>query len=108
MPSNQKIVILTNCSSIKESRRIAKALIEKRLAACVNIVTAPIESTYRWKGKQETAKEFLLLTKTTRAHYAAVESTIRELHSYEVPEIIAIPIAAGSRDYLNWLSASVK
>jgi periplasmic divalent cation tolerance protein len=108
MPSTGKIVILTNCGSLNEARRIARALVEKRLAACVNAVTAPVESIYRWKGKLETAKEFLVLVKTTRARYAAVERIIRELHSYEVPEIIAIPIAAGSRDYLSWLSVSVQ
>lgn len=108
MPSTAKIVVLTNCGSLNEARRIAKALVEKRLAACVNTVTAPVESTYRWKGKVEQAKEYLLLIKTSRAHYAAVERTIRELHSYDVPEIIALPIAAGSKDYLSWLTQNTR
>jgi periplasmic divalent cation tolerance protein len=104
MPSNRKIIVLTNCGSAKEARRIAKALVDRRLAACVNTVTAPIESVYRWKGKVEKAKEYLLLIKTSRARFSAVERAIHELHSYEVPEIIALPIVAGSRDYLSWLN----
>lgn len=104
MPSNSKIIVLTNCGSPKEARRIAKALVERRLAACVNTITAPVESVYRWKGKIEKAKECLLLIKTSRARFAAVERTIRELHSYEVPEIIAVPIVSGSREYLGWFT----
>jgi periplasmic divalent cation tolerance protein len=103
MPSDRKIIVLTNCGSAKEARRIAKALVDRRLAACVNTVTAPVESIYRWKGKVEKAKEYLVILKTSRARFSAVERTIRELHSYEVPEIIALPIVAGSRDYLSWL-----
>lgn len=107
LPANEKIVALSTCSSAKEARRIARDLVEGRLAACVNIVTAPIESVYRWKGKLEMSKEFLLIIKTARGRFAAVERAIRKLHSYEVPEIIALPIASGSRDYLAWLSSSV-
>jgi periplasmic divalent cation tolerance protein len=108
MPASDNIIVLTNCASAKQARRIAHALVERGQAACVNRPAAPVESVYRWKGKIETAKEFLLLIKTTRAAYAAVERTIRELHSYEVPEIIAVPIAKGSRDYLAWVAGSVK
>jgi periplasmic divalent cation tolerance protein len=107
MARAQAIVVVTNCGSEKEARRIARALVERRLAACVNTFSAPIESVYRWKGKIETAKEFTLLVKTTRARLPAVDSAIRELHSYDVPEIIALPIAAGSKDYLAWLIDSV-
>ncbi len=107
MPSTANVIVLTNCSSAKEANRIARALVEKRLAACVNMLTMPVESVYRWKGKVDRAKEVMLLIKTSRARFAAVENTIRELHSYDVPEIIAIPIAAGSRDYLAWLAACV-
>lgn len=81
---------------------------KKRLAACVNTVTAPVESVYRWKGQVEKAKEYLLLIKTSRARFADVERTIRELHSYEVPEVIALPIMAGSRDYLSWLTENLR
>ncbi len=107
MPSRGEIVVLCTCGSSKEARRIGRALVEKRLAACVNVVTAPVESVYRWEGKVEIAKEFLLLIKTTRARFAALERAIRLIHSYDVPEIVALPIAAGSRGYLKWLAASV-
>ena len=108
MAANGKIVVLTNCASSREARRIARALVEKRLAACVNIIATPVESLYRWKAKIEKAREHSLLIKTTRECFAAVEKTIRELHSYEVPEIIAVPIVAGSRAYLSWLEENVR
>jgi periplasmic divalent cation tolerance protein len=104
MAWTDKIVVLCNCGSAAEARRIARALVERRLAACVNMLSAPVESTYRWKGKVEGAKEFLLIAKTSRARWKAVERAIRELHGYEVPEIVALPISAASRDYLSWLS----
>jgi periplasmic divalent cation tolerance protein len=107
MPATTKIIVLTNCASQKEARRIAKALLERREAACVNILTRPVESRYWWKGKLDTTTECPVAIKTTRARYAAVERTIRELHSYDVPEIIAVPIVAGSRDYLSWIDASI-
>ncbi len=102
-----KIVVLVTCRSAREARHIARALIERRLAACANILAAPVESIYRWKGKVESASEFLLLIKTSRRKFTALEITIRTLHSYDVPEIIAFPIAAGSRDYLAWISDSL-
>jgi len=102
-----KIVVLVTCGSAREARRIALALVEGRLAACVNVVQAPVQSVYRWKGRVESAKECLLLIKTTRRRFAALEREIRRLHSYEVPEIIALPIEQGSRSYLAWLSESV-
>jgi periplasmic divalent cation tolerance protein len=108
MAATDKLIVLTNCASAKEAQRIARALVERAQAACVNMPAAPVQSIYRWKGKIETAKEFPLLIKTTRAAYAAVEQTIREFHSYEVPEIIAIPISKGSPDYLSWIAGSVK
>jgi periplasmic divalent cation tolerance protein len=107
MPSKENIVILTNCASRKEAQKIAHVLVEKRLAACVNAVASPVESIYRWKGKLETAKEFPLIIKTSRAKFAAVERAIREIHSYDVPEIIALPIVEGSRAYLSWLVDSI-
>jgi periplasmic divalent cation tolerance protein len=99
-----KIIVLVTCASAGQARRIARALVEGRLAACGNVVEAPIRSVYRWKGRVESAKEFLLILKTSRRHFASVERAVRRLHTYEVPEIIAIPIAAGSRSYLNWIS----
>jgi periplasmic divalent cation tolerance protein len=103
-----KILVLATCGSRKEARKIARALVERRLAACVNEIGAPLTSVYRWKGKVETAKEFLLVVKTTKKRFAALREAIGELHSYEVPEIIALPIVEGSRDYLDWISESVK
>jgi periplasmic divalent cation tolerance protein len=103
-----KIVVVTTCGSVGEARRIARALVERRLAACVNIQQLPVQSVYRWKGSVESTKEFLLLIKTSRKRFAALEKAIRGLHGYEVPEIIALPIVAGSRDYLAWISASVR
>jgi len=102
-----KIVVLVTCGSASEARRIARALVEERLAACVNVVRTPVESVYRWKGRIEAAREFLLLVKTARRRFAALEREIRRLHSYEVPEIIALPVERGSRDYLAWVTESV-
>jgi len=102
-----KIVVVVTCGSANEARRMARALVEGRLAACVNIVQAPVMSVYRWKGRVESAKEFLLLIKTTRRRFAALEREIRRLHSYNVPEIIALPVERGSLSYLAWLSESV-
>ena len=108
MARTQKIVVLTNCESLREARRIAAALVEQRLAACVNVNSVPVESVYRWKGRVERAKEVLVIIKTSRARFAAVERAIRALHSYDVPEIIALPIIAGSREYLAWLAENAR
>jgi periplasmic divalent cation tolerance protein len=81
--------------------------VEQRLAACVQ-GSGPVSSTYRWQGKTEKATEYLLLVKTTRARFPAVEKAIKALHTYEVPEIIALPLTAGSQDYLAWLAEAVK
>lgn len=101
-----KIVVFVTCGSVKEARTIARALVDAKLAACVNILPSAVESIYRWKGTVESAKEFLLVIKTARKRFAAVESEVRRLHSYEVPEIIALPIASGSREYLSWIADS--
>jgi periplasmic divalent cation tolerance protein len=103
-----KIVVLITCGSAKESRRIGRALVQARLAACVNLLQRPVESIYRWKGRVDTAKEFLMIVKTSRARLAALEEVVKRLHSYDVPEIIALPIEKGSRDYLAWLTESVR
>jgi len=103
-----KIVVLVTCASAGQARRIARALVERRLAACGNVLHTPVHSIYRWKGKVASAKEALLILKTTRRRFAAVERAVRRLHTYEVPEIIAVPIAAGSRAYLDWISESVR
>jgi periplasmic divalent cation tolerance protein len=100
------IQVLTTVSSAEEAERIASELLEKRLAACVQTL-GPIVSRYRWQGKPEEEREWQCLAKTEEALYAEVEATIRALHSYEEPEIIATPIVAGSRGYLDWISESV-
>ncbi len=102
-----KIVVLVTCGSSEEGRTIARALVDRHLAACVNMV-AGIESVYRWKDAVEEASECLLLAKTTRDRFAPLESAVRELHSYELPEVVALPIVDGLDAYLNWIAASVE
>lgn len=94
-------IVLTTCDDRAMAKSIAATLVEKRLAACVQIM--PIDSVYTWQGKVEEAAELLLFCKIKSADYADVEAAIRALHSYETPEIVQIPIAAGSADYLAWI-----
>ena len=101
-----KIVVLATCGSAEEARKIARALVESRLAACVNIL-AGIESVYRWKGAVEEASECLLIVKSTRGLFDRLQAAIREVHSYELPEIVALPIVDGLEPYLSWIAASV-
>lgn len=89
------------------AERIAEELVRRRLAACVQIV-GPVHSVYRWEGKLDSSQEWLCLIKTRQARYAEVEAAIRELHTYEVPEIIATPITAGSASYLDWLNSETR
>lgn len=96
------VQVLTTAGSEEEAGRIASVLVEKGLAACVQVV-GPIVSRYRWQGEIEEAREWQCLAKTTRAAYEAVEAAIREVHSYDEPEIIATPILAGSAGYLAWV-----
>jgi periplasmic divalent cation tolerance protein len=104
----QKFVqTVTTTPSQALARRIARALVDRRLAACVQIV-GPVESIYRWQGKVATAREWLCLIKTTQTRYAEVAAAVEALHPYDTPEIIALPIAAGSRRYLDWLASSVR
>jgi periplasmic divalent cation tolerance protein len=102
-----KRVVLTTCASEDEARKIAHALVDRQLAACVNIVPQ-VESVYRWQDKLESAREWLLLIKTTAEQFPAVRDAIRELHSYDLPECIAITIDDGSPGYLQWITDSVK
>ena len=101
-----KLLVLTTAGSEEEARKIAHALVERKLAACVNIVPR-IHSVYRWQGKVESAEELLLIIKTTQDREEPVRSAIKELHSYELPECIVIGIDGGSKEYLDWVSASV-
>jgi periplasmic divalent cation tolerance protein len=98
------IQVVTTTSTQDEARAIAAALIEQRLAACVQIV-GPIESIYRWQAKVETAAEWQCWIKTRSELFAQLEQQIRQLHSYEVPEILAIPVIDGNQSYLKWLQA---
>lgn len=107
MATDQRIVLVT-CGSAQEAGKIARTVVETRLAACANIVKSPILSIYRWEGRVESAREVLLIIKTTRNRLAAIERTIRRLHSYDVPEIIALEIVAGSKKYLDWIEQSVR
>ncbi len=99
-------LVLTTTSSPGEARKLANALVEKRLAACVNILPK-IASIYRWKDKVEESQEFLLLIKTTDSSVEKVREAIQELHSYELPECIVLPIEGGSEAYLKWIDDSV-
>ena len=101
-----KRVVLTTCGSLEEARQIAQALIERRLAACVNIVPQ-VESIYRWKGEVETATEWLLVIKTTSDAFERVREALSKLHSYELPECIEIAVQNGSPAYLDWIGESV-
>jgi periplasmic divalent cation tolerance protein len=100
-------VVLVTCPTLKEGRHIARTVVLKRLAACVNIVLSPAESIYTWKGKLEQSREFLLIVKTTERCLGRLEEQIKKLHSYEVPEFLVLPVVAGSREYLAWLNRSV-
>jgi periplasmic divalent cation tolerance protein len=95
------ILITSSCGSRDEAERIATALIEGSLAACVQI--SPATSVYRWKGKIERSEEYVLHIKTRAAHADLVEARIRELHSHELPELLMMTIAGGSEDYLDWM-----
>lgn len=101
-----KLLILTTTESKSEAEKIAQALVERRLAACVNVIPQ-IRSIYRWKDKVESAEEFLLLIKTTKENESAVQAAIRELHSYDLPECISILIDGGSAEYLKWIAESL-
>jgi periplasmic divalent cation tolerance protein len=100
-------IVLTTAGSADEARKIAQALVDRRLAACVNIVPQ-IESVYRWRGKVESAFECLLLIKTKTGAFEGVRATIEALHSYEVPECIMLEAEAGNQEYLDWIEQSTE
>lgn len=101
------IQVMTTTETEEEARRIARALVERRLAGCVQVL-GPITSTYRWEGEVETAQEWLCLIKSRRDLYPELETAIRELHAYEVPEILALPVVEGDRRYLEWLGGVLR
>jgi periplasmic divalent cation tolerance protein len=102
----ETMVVLCSCGDSEAARRIANALVDQRLAACVSILPA-IESVYRWREKIESANEALLLIKTASHRFPALQEKILELHGYDTPEIIALPVVAGLEKYLGWLGEQV-
>ncbi len=101
------LVVFSTFGSAEEARRVSRTVVEEHLAACANILPA-IESIYHWKGAVETATETLVLFKTSRERYLQFEHRLKELHSYEVPEIVALPIQAGLSAYLQWIQESCR
>jgi len=100
-------LVLSSCSNREEAQRLARALVEEHLAACVSILPGA-ESVYRWQGAIETSAETLLLIKTNAASLGALEARLHALHSYETPEFLVLPLEAGSKGYLQWLEESLK
>ncbi|MFA6349681.1 MAG: divalent-cation tolerance protein CutA [Candidatus Omnitrophota bacterium] len=100
-------IIFVTVPNKKEADKISFALVSQRLAACVNILSG-VRSVYRWQGKVESSKELLLIIKTNSLKVRALIKKVRSMHSYDVPEIIAVPITAGSSDYLEWINDSVR
>jgi periplasmic divalent cation tolerance protein len=105
--SGKYLVVLVTCGSQREAQRIAREIVTRRLAACANLLEIPVQSVYQWKGKVEKAREFLLLIKTSASRLAGLEAEVKRLHSYDVPEFIALPIVGGSAAYLRWLKECV-
>jgi periplasmic divalent cation tolerance protein len=101
------IQVLTTTEKKEDAENIARDLIDRRLAACVQII-GPMVSTYRWQGKIEKSEEWLCLIKTREDIYAQVEAAVKAIHPYETPEILAVPVSAGSADYLKWLTKELK
>jgi periplasmic divalent cation tolerance protein len=107
MPDHDYLLVSMTAGSSEEAEKIAEALVQERLAACVNIVPA-ITSIYRWQGEVHRDSEVLLIAKSRPELFHSLAARVKELHSYEVPEVIAVPIVAGSEAYLNWIDESVK
>jgi periplasmic divalent cation tolerance protein len=101
-----KIVVLSSCGSAEEAEGLARRLVEERLAACVNVIGGA-KSFYRWKGAIENAQEFLLVIKTSRGNFERLRTVLETAHSYELPEVLALPIVTGSPAYLDWLEGEL-
>jgi periplasmic divalent cation tolerance protein len=97
-----KIVVLSSCATEADAERIARGLVEARVAACVSILPGA-SSFYRWQGALETARECLLIIKTSRDHFEALRTEMEKIHPYEVPELLALPVVEGAANYLNWI-----
>jgi periplasmic divalent cation tolerance protein len=102
-----KIVVLNTCAHEEEAERIARLLVDRRLAACVSIVPR-VRSFYRWKGAVESSEEWLLLIKSSRPLFDQLRAAIEVAHSYEVPEVLALPVVDGAAPYLDWLGANLR
>ena len=100
-------VVLVTCATLEEARQIAREVVEKRLAACVNVVTHAVESFYTWEGKIENGSEYLLMMKTSEERLEELQKEVLRLHSYDTPEFIVVPVVGGSQAYLTWLEESV-
>lgn len=100
-------LVLVTCGTLTEARLIARRVVSRRLAACVNVVLSPADSYYAWKGKLENAREYLLVIKTITKRLPALEKEVKRLHTYDLPEFLVLPIAGGSNKYLAWLQESV-
>jgi periplasmic divalent cation tolerance protein len=103
----EPIIVLVTYGSEEEALKIANALVEGRLAACVNL-TSPVRSIYRWEGKIWDEKEWLLIIKTQKDRFEDLEKKVKSLHSYSVPEIVSLPIVEGSSSYLDWIRENTK
>jgi periplasmic divalent cation tolerance protein len=101
-----KIVVLTTCDSEEQARELARRLVERRVSACVNIL-AKAQSIYRWKDKVEESAEWLLVIKSRRDMFTVLRAEIEKLHTYDVPEIVALPVVDGSESYLEWLDGQL-
>lgn len=101
------IQVFTATGSLEAAKTIASAIVEQRLAACVQVI-GPIHSVYWWQGQMESAEEYLCLMKTSRNVFASLEVAIRDVHSYETPEILAMPVVEANEDYLSWLQGELR
>jgi periplasmic divalent cation tolerance protein len=102
-----KIVVLNACASVDEAERLARSLVDQRLAACVTVI-AQVRSFYRWKGAVADAAEWLLVIKTSRPLFARLRAALESTHSYEMPEILALPVIEGSANYLSWIDGELQ
>jgi len=102
-----KIVVLSTCANQEDAEKLARLLVDQRLAACVNVVPG-IRSFYRWQGAVQAGEECLLIVKSSRDLFAALTAALEKAHTYEVPEAIALPIVDGAANYLNWLGANLR
>jgi periplasmic divalent cation tolerance protein len=102
-----KIVVFSTCGYALEAEQLARKLIDERLAACVTVIS-PVRSFYRWKGEIADAAEWLLMIKSSRPRFEALRAALESAHSYELPEVIAIPVVEGSPDYLSWIERELQ